>query len=124
MKAINIAEKLSTFADHWSPRIIAALNDYHVKLAKVEGRFPWHSHAKTDELFMVIAGHLSIDMRIDGKEETIEIGEGELFVVPKGVEHAPHAEAETQILLLEPAGTVNTGDPDVDGQEGTSGVWI
>ena len=121
MSSLNLAEKFSTFSDHWSPRIIAQLNDYHVKLAKVEGRFPWHKHDETDELFMVIAGHLSIDMRIDGKEETVELAQGELFVVPKGIEHAPHAKSGTQILLLEPAGTVNTGGAK---DEGTTGEWI
>ena len=121
MKAINIAEKFDHFSDHWSPRIIASLNDLHVKLAKVEGRFPWHKHEDTDELFMVISGHLSIDLRIEGEEQTVEIDEGEIYVVPKGIEHAPHAIAETQILLLEPAGTVNTGDAE---ESGTSGVWI
>lgn len=121
MTVINIAEKLSLFSDHWSPRIVAQLNDYHVKLAKVEGRFPWHKHDETDELFLVIKGALFIDLRGGETQETIELGEGELYVVPKGVLHAPHAETECHILLLEPAGTVNTGDAD---EPGTTGEWI
>ena len=121
MKPVNIAEKFATFSDHWSPRIVAQLNDYHVKLAKVEGRFPWHKHDETDELFLVIKGVLFIDLRDGETEETIELGEGELYVVPKGTAHAPHAETECHILLLEPAGTVNTGDA---GEPGTTGDWI
>lgn len=119
--AINIADKFGLFSDHWRPRIVAALNDTHVKLVKVEGRFPWHMHDETDELFLVIKGSLAIDIRTEAGDETIELREGELYVVPKGVPHAPHAEAECQILLIEPAGTVNTGDADEDG---TSGEWI
>lgn len=124
MPAVNIAEKLSLFSDQWSPKIIAAINDYHVKLAKVEGCFPWHAHADTDELFLVVTGKLSIDIRGSGGEETIELGEGELYVVPKGVEHAPHAAAECQILVLEPAGTVNTGDAQDADIDPTTGEWI
>lgn len=124
MPAINVAEKFTSFAEHWSPKIIAALNDYHVKLAKVEGRFPWHSHEETDELFLVVRGKLSIDMRGSGGETTIELGEGELYVVPRGVEHAPHAAAECQILVLEPAGTVNTGDAEDADIGPTTGEWI
>ncbi len=124
MTAINIAEKLASFSEHWSPKIVASLNDYHVKLAKVEGRFPWHAHEETDELFLVVTGKLSIDIRAGGGEETIELGEGELYVVPKGVEHAPHAAAECQILVLEPAGTVNTGDAEGVDMAPTTGEWI
>lgn len=121
MPPINLAEKFTCFSELWSPKIVAQLNDYHVKLARVEGRFPWHRHDQTDELFLVIKGRLSIDLRGEGGEETIELGEGELYVVAKGVEHAPHADAECQILMLEPAGTTNTGDAS---EEGTTGVWI
>lgn len=128
MTAINIADKFASFTDHWSPKIIAALNDYHVKLAKVEGRFPWHSHAETDELFLVVRGTLSIDLRGADGETTVELGEGELYVVPKGVEHAPHALAECQIMVLEPAGTVNTGNAKNSGAVAdiaeTTGEWI
>lgn len=121
MPPINLAEKFACFSELWSPKNVAQLNDYHVKLARVEGRFPWHRHDETDELFLVIKGRLSIDLRGESGEETIELGEGELYVVPKGVEHAPHADAECQILMLEPAGTMNTGDA---GEAGTTGVWI
>ena len=114
---INLADKLAEFSDHWSPKIIAGLNDYHVKLAKVEGTFPWHKHDETDELFLVLKGILIIDMRYT----SVTLNEGELYVVPKGVEHAPRADTEAHILLLEPAGTVNTGDAEEDG---TTGEWI
>jgi mannose-6-phosphate isomerase-like protein (cupin superfamily) len=120
-KAINIAEKLALFSDHWSPRIIAQLNDNHVKLAKVEGRFAWHKHDDTDELFLVIKGTLNIDIRDKTCERTIVLSQGELHVVPKGLEHAPHAQEECHILMIEPAGTLNTGDAD---QDGTTGEWI
>lgn len=130
---INIAEKFALFSDHWSPRIIAQLNDYHVKLAKVEGRFPWHAHEETDELFMVVKGTLKIDIRGSEGEHTVTLREGEIHVVPKGVDHAPHAAEECHILLLEPAGTVNTGDTFNTGDAGeegthdiqdTAGEWI
>ena len=104
--AINLEEKLSKFTEQWSPRIIAQLNDYHLKLAKVQGEFVWHDHPETDEVFMVVKGHLEILFR-DGK---VSLNEGDLYVVPKGVEHKPFAEAECHILLIEPSGTVNTGE--------------
>jgi mannose-6-phosphate isomerase-like protein (cupin superfamily) len=104
--SINLQEKLLKFSEHWSPKIIAQLNDYHFKLAKVQGEFVWHDHPETDEMFLVIKGHLDILFR-DGK---VSLEEGEMFVVPKGVEHKPVAENECHILLIEPAGTVNTGD--------------
>lgn len=122
--AVNLTEKYALFSGHWSPKIVASLNDYHVKIAKVEGRFPWHSHEETDELFLVVKGKLSIDIRGPDGEETIELGEGELYVVPRGVEHAPHAAAECQILVLEPAGTVNTGDAEDADMASTTGEWI
>ena len=104
--AINIAQKLTKFSDHWSPKIVAQMNDYHFKLAKFQGEFVWHSHAETDEVFIVTDGHMSIDFR-DG---SVELNAGEMFVVPKGVEHKPVAEQECHVMLVEPAGTVNTGD--------------
>lgn len=122
---VNITDKLALFSGHWSPRIIAQLNDNHVKVAKVEGRFPWHKHDDTDELFLVIKGTLSIDIRDESGERTIVLSEGELHVVPKGQEHAPHAQEECHILLIEPAGTLNTGDTTGDaGLDGTTGEWI
>jgi mannose-6-phosphate isomerase-like protein (cupin superfamily) len=102
---VNIADKLSQFSDLWSQRRIAVLNDYEVKVAKVHGEFVWHQHEETDELFLVVSGRLTIQLR-DGD---VVLGPGELYVVPKGVEHCPRADEETAILLLEPAGTLNTG---------------
>jgi mannose-6-phosphate isomerase-like protein (cupin superfamily) len=105
-EVVNLAEKLAKFSEHWSPKVIAQLNDYHVKLVKVQGDFVWHSHADTDELFLVLDG----EMRIDFRDRNVVLGAGELCVVPKGIEHKPFAEEECRVLLLEPAGTVNTGD--------------
>ena len=104
--AINLKKKLDKFSEHWSPRIIAQMNDYHFKLVKFQGDFVWHSHADTDETFIVIEGQMSIDFR-DGR---VDLKSGEMFVVPKRAEHKPVAEKECEIMLVEPAGTVNTGD--------------
>ena len=101
-KPINIIEKLSRFSEHWSPKIIAQMNDYHFKLVKLKGDFVWHRHDDTDEVFINIDGEMSIKFR-DGK---IDLKAGEMFVVPKGVEHKPHAEKECKIMLIEPAGTI------------------
>lgn len=117
--SINLKEKLSKFSEHWSPKIVAQLNDYHFKLTKVQGEFVWHDHPDTDEVFVVIKGHLDILFR-DGK---VSLREGEMFVVPKGVEHKPVAENECHILLVEPAGTVNTGDIESD-RTAPNEVWI
>lgn len=103
---VNLAERFSQFSELWSPKRIAAVNDYDVKIVKVKGEFVWHTHEDTDELFLVVAGRLTIQLR-DGD---VELGPGEMYVVPQGVEHCPVADEETSILLLEPAGTVNTGD--------------
>ena len=105
MDALNLATLLERFDDQWSPKRIATLNDYEVKLAKVQGEFVWHDHPDTDELFLVISGRLTIQLR----DRDVVLEPGELFVVPRGVEHCPKAEGETAILLLEPAGVVNTG---------------
>ena len=105
-KTINFRKKLSKIDGHWSPRVIAEMNDYQFKLAKVQGEFDWHSHADTDEAFIIIDGELEIEFR-DGK---VRLEAGEMFVVPKGVEHKPVAENECHIMLVEPKGTVNTGD--------------
>jgi mannose-6-phosphate isomerase-like protein (cupin superfamily) len=104
--AINFKDKLAKITELWSPRVIAELNDYQFKLAKIEGDFVWHSHPETDEAFIVVEGELRIDLR-DG---AVTLKPGELYVVPKGVEHKPYAEHECSILLIEPRGTVNTGD--------------
>jgi mannose-6-phosphate isomerase-like protein (cupin superfamily) len=118
-KAISFADKFAKFSELWSPKIIAQMNDYHFKLAKIKGEFIWHSHPETDEVFIVIKGSLTIDLR----EGEVLLKEGEMYVVPRGVEHKPFAQQECQILLVEPAGTVNTGD--VEGEmTAQSDVWI
>ena len=104
--AINFTDKFSQFSDLWSPRIIAQMNDYHFKLARIQGEFVWHSHPETDEVFIIISGSMDIHLR-DG---SVELKAGEMYVVPKGIEHKPAAEGECHILLIEPAGTLNTGD--------------
>lgn len=106
MDAINIAAKLSQFTDHWSPRIVAALNGQHVKLARFQGEFVWHHHADADELFLVIAGRFRMDFR----DRSVWVETGEFIVVPRGVEHRPYAEEEVAVMLFEPAGTLNTGN--------------
>lgn len=106
MKSINLADKLSMVSEHWTPKIVADFNGHDVMVVKVQGEFNWHSHADTDDFFMVLSGRLTIQLR-DGD---VELNPGELYVVPKGVEHCPRAETETQLLLIEPAGTPNTGD--------------
>jgi mannose-6-phosphate isomerase-like protein (cupin superfamily) len=103
---INLRAKLSRFQDHWSPKIIADLNDAHVKLAKVQGEFVWHQHAEEDELFLVLQGRLVIQLR-DGE---VVLGPGEMVVIPKGVEHRPVAEEEVHLLLVEPKVIRHTGD--------------
>lgn len=118
-QGLNLQEKLSKFSDRWSPKIIAQMNDYHFKLAKVQGEFMWHDHPETDEVFLVIKGKLVIHLR-DGQ---VILNEGELYVVPKGVEHKPFAQEECHILLVEPAGTINTGGV-VDEKTVPSPVWI
>ena len=105
-KAINLAEKLSLFSDRWSPRVVAELNDYQIKLVKIEGEFVWHAHDDTDEMFLVLSGAMEIRFR-DG---VVNLGEGEMCVVPKGVEHQPYARELCHVLLMEPRGVVNTGE--------------
>ncbi|AHB55779.1 cupin domain-containing protein [Pseudomonas aeruginosa] len=118
-QAINFAAKLALFDDRWQPRVIAQMNDYQFKLVKIEGDFVWHSHADTDETFIVLAGRLRIDFR-DG---AVHLGPGEMYVVPRGVEHKPFAEDEVRMLLVEPCGVRNTGD---QGGERTAvnDLWI
>lgn len=103
---INLAEKLALFGDHWRPRIVGTLNDYKVFVVKVQGEFVWHAHEETEDFFLVLAGKLTIQLR----DRDIELSPGELFVVPRGVEHCPKAEQEAHVLLIEPLGTVNTGE--------------
>lgn len=117
--AINFAQKLSLFADHWQPRVIAEMNDYQFKIVRIEGEFIWHQHADTDETFIVLDGQLRLEFR-DGH---VIVNAGEMYVVPKGVEHRPVADTEVRMLLIEPRGVVNTGD---QGGERTAqnDVWI
>ena len=104
--AVSLSEKLSAFSDYWAPKIVAQFNGHDVMVVKVKGEFVWHSHAETDDLFLVLKGNLRIQLR-DGE---VRLAPGELYVVPKGVEHRPVAEDEAHLLLIEPHGTPNTGD--------------
>ena len=118
-KPINFQEKLAKFSDHWSPKIIAQMNDYHFKLVKLQGDFVWHRHAGTDEVFITLDGEMSIHFR-DGK---LELRAREMFVVPKAMEHKPYAQKQCTIMLVEPAGTINTGDAGGD-LTAEDNVWI
>jgi mannose-6-phosphate isomerase-like protein (cupin superfamily) len=106
MHAINISEKLSLIQDHWKPRVVAELNGQQVKLVKFQGEFVWHHHADEDELFMVVRG----SFRMEFRDRSVELGEGEMLVVPRGVEHRPVADLEVAVMLFEPASTLNTGN--------------
>ncbi|MDH1299286.1 cupin domain-containing protein [Achromobacter sp. GD03932] len=116
---INFAEKLALFSEHWMPKVVAEMNDYQFKLVKIQGEFVWHSHGDTDETFIVIEGRLRIELR-DGH---IDLGPGEMAVVPKGVEHKPCALEEVQMLLIEPRGVRNTGDQGGE-RSAPNDVWI
>ena len=117
--SISLGQKMSLLQDQWSPRVIAEMNDYQFKVVKLEGDFVWHDHPETDEAFLVIDGELRIDFR-DG---SVAIGPGELYIVPKGVEHKPYAAKEVKLVLIEPRGVLNTGHA---GGERTAqnDVWI
>ena len=119
MKKINLEQKFSLFNEHWTPKIIAELNDYQIKIVKVEGDFVWHDHSDTDEFFFVIEGTLFIEF----ESETMELNAGELYVVPKGVQHRPFAHDECKVMLIEPRGVVNTGDASSD-LTASNDVWI
>ena len=119
-KSINFKEKLGLFDEQWSPKVIAEMNDYQLKIVKIEGDFVWHSHGDTDEVFIVLEGNLRIDFR-DG---CVSLSEGEMYVVPKGVEHKPYADEEVKILLIEPGGVLNTGDEEVGERTATNDIWI
>ena len=111
MKTVNLAQKLSQFTEHYSPRIVGELNDFHVKLVKLKGEFVWHHHDAEDELFMVIHGELRMKIRdAEGQEREETIRTGEFIIIPHGVEHLPYAPEETHIMLIEPATTLNTGN--------------
>ncbi|MGY8946412.1 MAG: cupin domain-containing protein [Flavobacteriales bacterium] len=119
-KAINFNQKYTLFKERWSPKVIAEMNDYQFKLAKIKGNFEWHSHKNSDETFIVIKGNLQIKF----KDGHVDLKEGEMFVVPKGVEHMPCAEKETKILLIEPKGVVNTGDLEPNNLTAKNDIWI
>jgi len=106
MKPINLADKLATFSDHWQPRVVGQFNGHDLMVVKVKGEFAWHKHDDTDDFFLVLSGRIRIQLR-DGD---VTLGPGEIFVVPKGVEHCPVADEEAHVLLIEPQGTPNTGD--------------
>jgi mannose-6-phosphate isomerase-like protein (cupin superfamily) len=107
MEPVNLAEKLASFEERWAPRIVAAYNGNDVMVVKVEGEFVWHAHPETDDFFLVLSGALDIELR----DRTVRLGPGELFVVPAGVEHRPVSRGGAEVMLIEPRGTPNTGDP-------------
>ena len=106
MKKINLKSKFQEFTDQWSPKVIAEMNDYQFKLVKIENDFTWHKHDDTDETFLVIEGKMGIEF----EDQTIELSEGEMIVVPKGIKHKPYADKEAKIMIIEPKGVTNTGD--------------
>ena len=108
MDGVNLQEKLARFSEHWQPRTIGEFNGHDLMVVKAQGEFVWHKHDHTDDFFLVLAGRLTIEMR----DRSVSLGPGELFVVPKGVEHRPVAEEEVHLLLIESSGTPNTGDAD------------
>ncbi len=107
MNKVNLEGKLSQFSDHWSPRTVTQFNGHDIMVVKSKGEFVWHSHPDTDDFFLVLKGRLRIELR----DRNIELGPGELFVVPKGIEHRPVAEEEVHLMIIERTGTPNTGDP-------------
>src|SRR4029077_15663508 len=108
---VNVRAKLAQFDDHWNPRIVGELNGQHVKLVKFQGEFVWHHHEREDEMFLVVLGSFRMDYREDGgAEKALEVGQGELVIVPRAPEHRPVADREVQVLLFEPAGTLNSGN--------------
>ena len=117
-KAINFSEKLNLFDQHWAPKVVAEMNDYQFKVVKIEGDFVWHEHPETDETFIVLEGSLRIDFR-DGH---VTVNQGEMYIVPKGVEHKPYAKTEVKMLLVEPRGVINTGEE--NGLTAENDVWI
>jgi mannose-6-phosphate isomerase-like protein (cupin superfamily) len=116
---INITQKLGIFSEHWTPKIIARMNDYHFKLVKFRGEFVWHDHADTDEVFIVLGGEMTVHFR----DRNVTIRENEMFVVPKGVEHKTSAKEECRAMIVELAGTVNTGEAGGD-QTAPADAWI
>lgn len=123
MDVVNVAAKFAKFTEHWSPKIVAQLNDLYIKVVKLKGEFIWHKHADTDELFVVHKGVLKIGLREKGGERHVRVRAGEMFVVPKGIEHITAADEECEMLLIEPAGTPNTGDAGGE-RTATNVPWI
>ena len=119
-KPLSFNEKFDLLNEQWSPRVIAEMNDYQFKVVKIEGDFIWHSHKDTDETFIVLDGELRIDFR-DGY---VKLKSGEMYVVPKGLEHKPYSEKEVKILLIEPRGVLNTGDEEVNERTTKNDIWI
>ena len=119
-QSINLNEKLGKFQEQWAPKVIAEMNDYQFKIVKLEGEFVWHSHAETDEAFLVIDGELRIDFR-DG---AVNLSKGEMYVVPRGIEHKPFAEKEVKLMLIEPRGVLNTGDAEQSEITAVNDVWV
>jgi mannose-6-phosphate isomerase-like protein (cupin superfamily) len=118
-QSINLQEKFSLLTEQWAPRVVAEMNDYQFKVVKLEGDFVWHSHKETDETFLVLEG----DLRIDFRDGAVQIAAGELFIVPKGVEHKPYAAREVKLMLIEPRGVLNTGD--IGGERtAQNDVWV
>ena len=118
--AVSFQDKFAKFTEQFRPKVVAQMNDVQFKLVRVEGDFVWHSHAETDETFIVLEGELAIDFR-DGR---VTLRPGEMFVVPKGKEHKPYAARECKIMLIEPAGTTNTGDGPANERTAPADVWI
>ena len=116
---INLKEKLLKFSDHWSPKVIAEMNDYQFKLVKIKGDFVWHDHKDTDEVFIVLEGEMNIEFR----DKTVKLSKGEMFVVPIGLEHKPYSENECEIMIVEPRDVINTGDTKGE-LTSDSDIWI
>ena len=119
MKKINFKDKLQKFSDQWSPKVIAELNNYQFKLVKIQNDFVWHKHDDTDEVFIILKGKIFIEF----ENETVELNEGEMIVVPKGIKHRPYAKKEASIMLVEPRGVLNTGDI-IDEMTAPNDQWI
>lgn len=118
-KKVNIAEKFSLFHDHWSPKVIAQMNQVQFKLVKIQGEFTWHDHKDTDEVFIVIDGEMAIEF----EDKTIKLSTGEMFVVPKGIKHKPFAVEECKVMIIEPVGVINTGEAD-SALTADNDIWI
>jgi len=117
---INLKEKFSKFSEHWSPKVIAKMNNYQFKLVKIKNEFIWHKHKNMDEVFIVIAGNMKIEFR----DSVIDLSEGEMFVVPKGVEHKPYSKDECKVMIVEPKDVVNTGNSPKSELTSENDIWI